>query len=37
MADRVAKVGDLWAEMPKRRRSLRAPAERLKRLAEDGS
>ena len=37
MPDRVARVGDLWAEMPKRRRSLRAPAEKLKRLVGDGS
>jgi bifunctional non-homologous end joining protein LigD len=31
MADRVATVGDLWAAMPKRKRSLRAAVERLKR------
>jgi bifunctional non-homologous end joining protein LigD len=31
MADRVATVGDLWAAMPKRKRSLRGAVERLKR------
>ena len=30
MAARVADVGDLWAEMRKRRRSLRGPIERLR-------
>ncbi|HEX2341878.1 MAG TPA: non-homologous end-joining DNA ligase [Vicinamibacterales bacterium] len=34
MARRVADVGDLWAEMPKRKRSLRRPIERLQRLVE---
>jgi bifunctional non-homologous end joining protein LigD len=34
MARRVADVGDLWAEMPKRKRSLRRPVERLRRLVE---
>jgi bifunctional non-homologous end joining protein LigD len=33
MADRVAAVGDLWSDMRKRRRSLRAPAEKLQRIA----
>jgi bifunctional non-homologous end joining protein LigD len=32
MADRLAAVGDLWADMRKRRRSLRRPIERLRRL-----
>jgi hypothetical protein len=32
MADRIAKVGDLWAEMRKNKRSLRRPMERLKKL-----
>ncbi len=32
MADRVAKVGDLWADMRRRKRSLRQPIERLERL-----
>lgn len=31
MADRVAAVGDLWADMPKRGRSLRKPTEKLQR------
>jgi bifunctional non-homologous end joining protein LigD len=34
MARRVADVGDLWAEMPKRKRSLGRPIERLRRLVE---
>jgi bifunctional non-homologous end joining protein LigD len=33
MAARMAKVGDLWAEMGRRRRSLKGPIERLRRLA----
>jgi bifunctional non-homologous end joining protein LigD len=33
MAARVAEVGDLWADMRRRRRSLRAPVEKLKKLA----
>jgi len=32
MAQRVAGVGDLWADMPKRKRSLRRPIERLRRM-----
>jgi bifunctional non-homologous end joining protein LigD len=32
MAERVAKSGDLWADMRKRRRSLRQPMARLRRL-----
>jgi bifunctional non-homologous end joining protein LigD len=31
MAGRVAQVGDLWADMPTHRRSLRDPIERLRR------
>ncbi len=32
MADRVAKVGDVWSDMRKRRRSLRGPIQKLQRL-----
>jgi bifunctional non-homologous end joining protein LigD len=32
MAARADAVGDLWAEMPKRKRSLKQPIERLQRL-----
>jgi bifunctional non-homologous end joining protein LigD len=32
MADRVAASGDLWADMRRRKRSLRQPIERLERL-----
>ena len=32
MADRVAKVGDIWRDMLRRKRSLRQPIERLERL-----
>lgn len=32
MASRVAEVGDLWADMRRRRRSLRRPIERLRRM-----
>ena len=32
MAARIAEVGDVWSDMPKRRRSLRRPLERLQRL-----
>jgi bifunctional non-homologous end joining protein LigD len=32
MADRIAAVGDLWGEMPKRKRSLRQPIEKLRRM-----
>ena len=35
MAQRVARVGDLWAEMLKKKRSLKAPIERLKKLITD--
>ena len=34
MARRVEDVGDLWADMPKRKRSLRRAIERLRRLVE---
>jgi bifunctional non-homologous end joining protein LigD len=33
MGERLGKVGDLWAEMRKRRRSLRRPIERLRQLS----
>ena len=33
MSDRVAKVGDLWSDMRKRKRSLRTAIERLRKLA----
>jgi bifunctional non-homologous end joining protein LigD len=33
MGERLEKVGDLWAEMRKRRRSLRLPVERLRQLS----
>jgi bifunctional non-homologous end joining protein LigD len=32
MPDRIAKVGDLWADLHKRGRSLKQPMEKLKRL-----
>jgi bifunctional non-homologous end joining protein LigD len=32
MSDRITKVGDLWADMRRRRRSLKRPAEKLRRL-----
>ena len=32
MPDRVAKMGDLWAEMGRRKRSLKRPIEKLRRL-----
>jgi len=32
MADRIAAVGDLWDEMPKRKRSLRRPIAQLQRM-----
>jgi bifunctional non-homologous end joining protein LigD len=34
MADRVEAVGDLWADMPKRKRSLSRAIERLRRMKE---
>jgi hypothetical protein len=33
MGARIAAVGDLWADMRKRRRSLRGATERLERIA----
>lgn len=30
---RIKKVGDLWADMPKKRRSLKKPLEKLKRMS----
>ena len=33
MSDRVAKVGDLWSDIRKRKRSLRTPIERLRKLS----
>ena len=35
MAQRVAQVGDLWAEMHRKKRSLKRPIERLKKLTTD--
>src|SRR5439155_11154320 len=32
MSDRVARVGDLWADMRRRGRSLKRPTEKLRRL-----
>jgi DNA primase len=32
MPDRVADVGDLWADMRRRGRSLKRPMDKLKRL-----
>jgi hypothetical protein len=32
MADRIAKVGDLWLDMRRRRRALRAASEKLRRI-----
>jgi bifunctional non-homologous end joining protein LigD len=32
MPDRIAKVGDLWADMPRRGRSLKRPMEKVRRL-----
>jgi bifunctional non-homologous end joining protein LigD len=34
MNDRIAAVGDLWSELSRRKRSLRRPIERLRRLHE---
>ena len=34
MRDRVAKVGDVWADMRRRGRSLKRPMEKLRRLAQ---
>ncbi len=35
MAERVAEVGDLWSDMLKKKRSLKRPIERLKKLTAD--
>jgi bifunctional non-homologous end joining protein LigD len=32
MPERIAKVGDVWADMPRRGRSLKRPIEKLKKL-----
>jgi bifunctional non-homologous end joining protein LigD len=32
MGERVAEVGDLWSDMRKRRRSLKRPIDKLKRM-----
>ena len=37
MADRVAEVGDIWSDMRKRKRSLRTPIERLRKLSKKNS
>lgn len=37
MAQRVSEVGDLWADMLRRRRSLKRPMELLQKLAQDPS
>ncbi len=37
MASRVAEVGDLWSDISRRRRSLRRPIERLRRLGSTSS
>lgn len=36
MPERVAAVGDLWADMRKRRRSLKGPMQKLRRLLHEG-
>ena len=36
MSERVEKVGDLWADMRRRKRSLRGPVARLRKLATAG-
>jgi bifunctional non-homologous end joining protein LigD len=33
MAQRIASVGDLWADLLKKKRSLRKPIERLRKLS----
>jgi bifunctional non-homologous end joining protein LigD len=37
MADRVSDLGDVWSDMRKRKRSLRTPIERLRKLAKKTS
>jgi hypothetical protein len=32
MPDRIAKMGDLWADMRRRQRSLKRPAELLRKM-----
>jgi len=32
MPERIEAVGDLWADMKRRRKSLKAPMEKLRRL-----
>jgi bifunctional non-homologous end joining protein LigD len=34
MPDRIARVGDVWADMRRRGRSLKRPAEKLRRLVQ---
>jgi hypothetical protein len=34
MPERIEKVGDLWADLKRRGRSLKAPIEKLRRLRE---
>ena len=34
MAQRIADVGDLWADLLRKKRSLKQPIERLKKLSE---
>jgi bifunctional non-homologous end joining protein LigD len=36
MEERIEKVGDLWSDMRRRKRSLNAPLERLRRIADRG-
>jgi hypothetical protein len=36
MADRIARVGDVWADMLRRGQSLRASMARLRELAGEG-
>jgi bifunctional non-homologous end joining protein LigD len=36
MADRVADVGDLWSDMPRRKRSLRRAIEKIRRMRASG-
>jgi hypothetical protein len=32
MPDRIAQVGDVWADLPRRKRALTRPMEKLRRL-----
>jgi bifunctional non-homologous end joining protein LigD len=36
MAARVSDVGDLWSEMPRRKRSLRRAIEKIRRMRASG-